>query len=54
MQDKKLLHLYHKYNANTVEGFNKFLTKLLLKDKMHCFWIENKTRSYLAAGLHSL
>jgi hypothetical protein len=33
MEESKLRQLFHSYDTNTVEGFNKFLTKFLLKDR---------------------
>ena len=46
--------LYHQYDTNNDEGFNKFLTKFLPKDKTYCLTIENKARSMLAVGLQSI
>jgi hypothetical protein len=54
MVDEKLRQLFHEYNTNAVEGFNKYLTKFLHKDKTFCQTIENGARSYLAAGLQSI
>jgi hypothetical protein len=54
MVDEKLRQLYHEYNTNAVEGFNKYLTKFLHKDKTFCQSIENAARSYLAATLQSI
>jgi hypothetical protein len=54
MVDEKLRQLFHIYHTNAVEGFNKYLTKFLHKDKTFCQTIENGTRSYLAAGLQSI
>ena len=54
MEDDKLRQLYHEYNTNAVEGFNKYLTKFLHKDRTYCQTIENAARSYLAAGLQSV
>jgi hypothetical protein len=57
MKDDKLLkELYQELDTNTVEGFNKLLTKCLpTKDCMHCQMIENKVRiCYLALLLQSI
>jgi hypothetical protein len=54
MVDDKLRQLFHQYNTNAVEGFNKYLTKFLHKDKTFCQSIENAARSYLAATLQSI
>jgi hypothetical protein len=54
MVDDKLCQLYHQYNTNAVEGFNKYLTKFLHKDKTFCQSIENSARSYLAVTLQSI
>jgi hypothetical protein len=54
MEETKLRQLYHQYDTNMVEGFNKFLTKFLPKDKTYCKTIENKARSMLAVGLQSI
>jgi ribosomal protein L37AE/L43A len=54
MEDSKLRQLWHQYDTNNVEAFNKFLTKFLPKDRTLCQTIENKARSYLAVGLQSI
>jgi hypothetical protein len=54
MEESKLRQLFHTYDTNTVEGFNKFLTKFLPKDRTYCQTIENKARTMLAAGLQSV
>ncbi len=54
MEDTKLRQLKHEYDTNNVEGFNKFLTKFLPKDRTYCRTIENKARSYLAVSLQSI
>ena len=54
MEDSKLVQLWHRYDTNNVEGFNKFLTKFLPKDKTYCQTIENKTRTMVAIGLQSI
>jgi hypothetical protein len=54
MVDAKLWQLYHQHDTNNVEGFNKFLTNFLTKDRTYCQTIENKTRSLLAVGLQSI
>jgi hypothetical protein len=54
IEETKLCQLYHQYDTNNVEGFNKFLTKFLPKDKTYCQMIENKARSMLAVGLQSI
>jgi rhodanese-related sulfurtransferase len=50
MVNNKLCQLFHEYNTNAVEGFNKYLTTFLHKDKTFCQSIENAARSYLAAA----
>jgi hypothetical protein len=37
-----------------VEGFNKFLTIFLPKDRTYCQTVENKARTMLAGGLQSI
>ena len=54
MQEDKLKQLYHLYDTQKVEGFNKLLTKLLHKDKTYCQTIENKAHIHLAVGLQSV
>jgi hypothetical protein len=54
MEDSKLRQLWHKYDTNNVEAFNKFLTEFLPKDKTYCQTIENKARLMLAVGLQSV
>jgi hypothetical protein len=54
MEDSKLRQLFHQYDTNNVEGFNKFLTKFLPKDRTYCQTIENKARSMLVVGLQSI
>jgi hypothetical protein len=54
MEETKLRQLYYQYDTNNVEGFNKFLTKFLPKDKTYCQTIENKARSMVAIGLPSI
>jgi hypothetical protein len=54
MKEEKLCQLYHQYDTNNVERFNKFLTKFLPKDRTYCQTIENKARSMLAVGLQSI
>jgi hypothetical protein len=54
MEEGKLRQLFHRYDTNTVEGFNKFLTKLLPKDRTYCQTVENKARTMLAGGLQSI
>ena len=54
MDETKLRQLWHQYDTNNVEAFNKFLTKFLPKDKTYCQTIENKARSMLAVGLQSV
>jgi hypothetical protein len=53
-KDDKLRQLFHKYNTQKVEGFNKLLTKFLPKDKTYCQTIENEARIHLAVGLQSV
>jgi hypothetical protein len=54
MEEGKLRQLFHQYDTNTVEGFNKFLTKFLPKDRTYCQTVENKARTMLAGGLQSI
>jgi hypothetical protein len=54
MKEEKLRQLFHGYDTNNVEGFNKFLTKFLPKDRTYCQTIENKARSMLAVCLQSI
>jgi hypothetical protein len=54
MEESKLRQLFHQYDTNNVEGFNKCLTKFLPKDMTYCQTIENKVRALLAAGLQSI
>jgi hypothetical protein len=54
MADTKFRQLFHQYDTNNVEGFNKFSTKFLPKNIMYCQTIENKARSMLAVGLQSI
>ena len=51
MEDVKLRQLFHQWDANAVEAFNKFLTKFLPKDRTHCKTNENERRSLLVAAL---
>jgi hypothetical protein len=51
MEEKKLRKLLHQYDTNNVEGFSKFLTKLLPKDRTYWQTIENKVITLSAAGL---
>ena len=54
MEESKLKQLWHQYDTNLVEAFNKFLTKFLPKDKTYCQTIENKARSMVAVGIQSI
>jgi uncharacterized membrane protein YheB (UPF0754 family) len=55
MEERKLRQLFHQYDTNNVEGFNKVLTKFLPKDRAYCQTrIEIKVRALLAAGLQSI
>jgi hypothetical protein len=54
MEESKLRQLFHQYDTNNVERFNKCLTKFLPKDRTYCQTIENKVRALLAAGLQSI
>jgi hypothetical protein len=54
MEDEKLKQLFHSYDTNLVEGFNKFLTKFLPKDRTYSQTIENKARTMVAVGLQSI
>ena len=54
MEESKLRQLWHQYDTNLVEAFNKFLTKFLRKDKTYCQTIENKARCMVAVGLQSI
>jgi hypothetical protein len=53
-EETKLRQLWHRYDTNLVEAFNKFLTKFLPKDKTYCQTIENKARSMVAVGIQSI
>jgi hypothetical protein len=39
---------------DSMEGFNKFLTKFVPKDITYCKTIYNQGREYLAVGLQSI
>jgi hypothetical protein len=55
MEETKLCQLLHQqYDMNTVEGFNKYLTTILPKDRTYCQTIENKAPTMLAARLQSI
>ena len=54
MEEAKLRQLWHKYDTNLVEAFNKLLTKVLRKDKTYCQTIENHARCMLAVGIQSV
>jgi hypothetical protein len=54
MEETKLWQLFHQYDTNRVEGFSKFLTKFLPKDRIYCQTTENKARTMLAAGPQSI
>ena len=54
MEESKLRQLWHCYDTNLVEAFNKFLTKFLPKDKTYCQTIENRVRSMVAVSLQSI
>jgi hypothetical protein len=54
MEEDKLKQLFHMYDTQNVEGFNKLITKFLPKDKTYCQTIENKVRVHLAAGIQSV
>jgi hypothetical protein len=54
MDKDKLVQLFHGWDSNTVESFNKLLTEFLLKDRMYCNTIENKARIHVALGLQSV
>jgi hypothetical protein len=54
MEEDKLVHLFHGWDSNVVETFNKLLTKILPKDQTYCNTIEKKTRIHLALGLQSV
>ncbi len=51
MDKDKLVQLFHGWDTNTVESFNKLLTEFLLKDRMYCNTIENKSSIHVALGL---
>jgi hypothetical protein len=50
----KLVQLFHGWDTNAVESFNKLLTKFLPKDRTYCKTIENKAIIHLALGLQSV
>jgi hypothetical protein len=54
MDKDKLVQLFHGWDTNAVESFNKLLTKFLPKDRTYCNTIENKTRIHVALGLQSV
>jgi hypothetical protein len=54
MEEDKLVQLFHAWDTNGVESFNKRLTKFLPKDRTYCFSIENKVRIHVAVGLQSV
>jgi hypothetical protein len=43
--------MFHKWDTNAFESFNKLLTKLLPKDRTYCSKIENKVIIRLVLGL---
>jgi hypothetical protein len=51
MDKDKLVQLFHGWDTNAVESFNKLLTKFLPKDRTHCNTIENKARIHETLGL---
>jgi hypothetical protein len=54
MAEDQLRQLFHCWDTNAVEGFNKLITKLLLKDRTFCKTIENFVRIHLAMYLLSI
>jgi hypothetical protein len=54
MEDTKVGQLFHPFVTNSIQEFNKFLTKFLPNDRTYCQAIENQARAYLAVGLHSI
>jgi hypothetical protein len=54
MDKEKLVQLFHGWDENAVESFNKLLTKFLPNDRTYCNMIENKARIHLALGLQSV
>jgi hypothetical protein len=54
MEEDKLVQLFHGWDTNAVESFNKLLTMFLPKDRTYCNTIENKSRIHLALGLQSV
>jgi hypothetical protein len=54
MDKDKLVQLFHGWDKDAVESFNKLLTRFLPKDRMYCNTIENKARIHVALGLQSV
>ena len=54
MEEEKLKQLYHSWDTNGCEGFNKLIPKFLPKDRTFCKTIENKVRIHLACCLLSI
>jgi hypothetical protein len=48
MKEDKLRQLFHSWDMNAIEGFNKRITKFLPKDRTFCKTFENAIRIHLA------
>ena len=51
---EKIKEIHHPWNSNIVEGFNKFITKFIPKDKQFNQTIEYKSRIHLAVCIDSI
>ena len=54
LEEENLWEIHHPYDTNIVEGFNKFLTKFLPKDRTYALTTENKAQIYLAILIDSV
>jgi hypothetical protein len=54
MENDKLVQLFHGWDMNAVESFNKLLTKFLPKYRTYCNIIKNKARMHFALCLQSV
>jgi hypothetical protein len=54
LEKDKLVQLFHGWDMNAVESFNKLLTKFLPRDRTYCNTIENKSIIHLALALQSV
>ena len=51
MADDKLRQLFHEYDTNIVEGFDKFLTNFLSKDRTYCNTIKKQSKMHVSGWL---